>query len=87
MADRKITIEVDGRESLIKHIEELQSIITRKNELIKTLQNENQELIKTPSAFIDRLRDEAWRQGWNACKKSVKTSLDSLERLLEKEDL
>lgn len=79
--EETITIPTNNRENLVKHIEELQRVITEKNELIEALQKENTELIEAPSDFLSRIKDEAWRSGYSACGNALKDTLEHVNQI------
>lgn len=83
-SEETITIPTNYRENLVKHIESLQWIITEKNTLIEALQKENEELIETPSNFLDRIRNEAWREGFKACGDMVKTRTEDIMSVIDR---
>ena len=84
MSQITVEIPIDGKEALIKHIQDLEAVITKRNEEIEALRKENEELIQHPSAFLDLIRNESWRQGWKDCARSISTSVEGLNEIMNR---
>lgn len=59
-----ITIEVSGKEHLVRHIEHLQDVITRKNQRIEYL--ETQLGLNNKDEAILAAERKGYKQGWKA---------------------
>lgn len=79
----KVTVEipVDGREALVKHIEELQGIITLRNARIAELEEQLDQYQNHPSQIFDAFRREGYIAGYSDCQERLKRDLEGLNNL------
>ena len=73
----KVLIEVDAKDSLVRHIEDLQRVIAKRNKRIAELE---QALEGTPEPPAIK---RAYRAGWEACANATMVGVDNARRALD----
>lgn len=82
MEKEVIELAIDVRGSLNKHIQSLQDTITKRNLRIEELEREVEGLKQDPSGLLERLRQQAFQNGYETCSKRLKDRVDELSNVL-----
>jgi len=76
----KITIEVDPRDTLVRHIEGLQRTLTKRNARIEELEARLEA--GEGSEYVAQARESGVREGWIACAQTMMNAASRAEREL-----
>ena len=76
----KIMIEVDPRDTLVRHIEGLQRTLTKRNARIEELEARLEA--GEGSEYVVKARESGVREGWSACAQSMMNAASVAQREL-----